>query len=81
MPANNNYRRQNSQRFDSEARVPDVAGRMAPRAVDMEEAVLGALMLERAAFPQVCEIITPESFYEPANRKVYEAIQTLGLQQ
>lgn len=81
MPANNNYRRQNSQRFDSEARVPDVAGRMAPRAVDMEEAVLGALMLERDAFPQVCEIISPESFYEPANRKVYEAIQTLGLQQ
>ena len=53
-------------------------GRIAPRDNDLEEAVLGALMLEKDAYSIVCDILKPDSFYEPANGKVYEAIQTLG---
>ena len=53
-------------------------GRIAPRDVELEEAVLGALMLEKDAYSFVCDILKPDSFYEPANSKVYEAIQTLG---
>ncbi|MDE6135632.1 MAG: replicative DNA helicase, partial [Muribaculaceae bacterium] len=60
---------------------PEVAGRMVPRALEMEAAVLGALMLEKDAFTAVCDLLKPESFYEPKHRMVYEAIQSLGVAQ
>jgi replicative DNA helicase len=59
----------------------DAAGRIAPRDKDLEEAVLGALMLEKDAYTTVCDLLKPESFYEPNNRLVYEAVQTLGAAQ
>lgn len=70
-----------SGRFDSGQNIPEVAGRLVPRATDMEAAVLGALMLEKDAFTSVCEILKPESFYEPRHRTVYEAILALGIAQ
>lgn len=59
----------------------DYGGRQLPRDTDLEAAVLGALMLEKDAYTSVCDILKAESFYEPAHRKVYEAIQTLGASQ
>ncbi|MBO4995879.1 MAG: replicative DNA helicase [Muribaculaceae bacterium] len=59
----------------------DFGGRQQPRDTDLEEAVLGALMLEKDAYTTVCDILKPECFYEPANRKIYEAIQHLGASQ
>ena len=53
----------------------DAGGRMQPRDKDLEEAVLGALMLEKDAYTKVCDILKPDSFYEPANQLIYEAIQ------
>ena len=58
--------------------VFDHGGRIPPRDNDLEEAVLGALMLEKDAYTVVCDILKPESFYEPANQKIYAAIQSLG---
>ncbi|MDE5554795.1 MAG: replicative DNA helicase, partial [Muribaculaceae bacterium] len=65
------------------ATVPatDALGRLSPRDTDVEAAVLGALMIEKDAYTIVCDILKPESFYEPAHQKVYEAIQTLGASQ
>ena len=59
----------------------DTLGRIPPRDKDLEEAVLGALMLERDAYTTVCDILKPDSFYEPANQKIYQAIQSLGAAQ
>lgn len=59
----------------------DFGGRQQPRDKDLEEAVLGALMLEKDAYTAVCDILKPDSFYEPANKKIYEAIVTLGASQ
>lgn len=59
----------------------DFGGRQLPQDKDLEEAVLGALMLEKDAYTVVCDLLKAESFYEPANRKIYEAIQTLGAAQ
>jgi replicative DNA helicase len=59
----------------------DPNGRIPPHDKDIEEAVLGALMLEKDAYPTVCDIIAPETFYEPVNQKIYTAIQTLGASQ
>lgn len=59
----------------------DALGRLAPRDIEVEAAVLGALMIEKDAYIVVCDILKPESFYEPNHQKVYEAIQTLGASQ
>jgi len=73
--------------YDNSTRKPvhkpavDSVGRVQPRDTDIEQAVLGALMLEKDAYVTVCDILKPESFYEPAHVKIYEAIQTLGARQ
>lgn len=61
--------------------VTDGAGKLQPQALDLEEAVLGALMLEKDAYSVVCDILTPESFYEPRYQKIYNAIAKLGFNQ
>ena len=61
--------------------IYDFGGRKPPRDTELEEAVLGALMLEKDAYTAVCDILKPDSFYEPANKKIYEAIQNLGASQ
>ncbi len=60
--------------------VPDM-GRLQPQARELEEAVLGALMLEKDAFSVVCEILKPESFYEKAHELIYSAIVDLATSQ
>lgn len=61
--------------------IAEIAGRKVPRDRELEEAVLGALMLEKDAYTIVCDLLKPESFYEPENQLIYEAIQTLGAMQ
>ena len=56
-------------------------GKLQPQDKEIEEAVLGALMLEKDAYSLVCDILKPESFYDPSNQKIYDAISELGMQQ
>ncbi|HPB01553.1 MAG TPA: replicative DNA helicase [Bacteroidales bacterium] len=52
-------------------------GRVPPQAVELEEVILGALMLEQNALNTVIDIIQPDSFYKEAHRYIFEAIQSL----
>lgn len=52
-------------------------GKLPPQAVDLEESVLGALMLEKEAVNEVIDVLQPESFYKEAHQKIYEAIKDL----
>ncbi len=52
-------------------------GKLPPQAIDLEEAVLGALMLEKDALTTVIEILQVESFYREPHQKIYEAILML----
>lgn len=52
-------------------------GRVMPQAVDLEEAVLGALMLEKNALTLVIDILRPVVFYKEAHIIIYEAIRNL----
>jgi replicative DNA helicase len=52
-------------------------GKMPPQAIDLEEAVLGALMLEKEALSQVIDILKPEAFYVEKNQHVFRAVQRL----
>lgn len=60
--------------------IPDM-GRLQPQARELEEAVLGALMLEKDAYSIVSEILKPECFYEKAHEKIYSAIVDLAISQ
>lgn len=55
-----------------------VYGKVPPQARDLEEAVLGAIMLEKNAFDAVIEILKPECFYTNANQYIFRAIQSLA---
>lgn len=52
-------------------------GKLPPQALDLEEAVLGALMLEKDALSTVIDILKPEVFYKDAHQKIFQAIQAL----
>ena len=52
-------------------------GKLPPQAVDLEEAVLGALMLEKDALSTVIDILKPEVFYKDSHQKIFEAIHNL----
>ncbi len=52
-------------------------GRVPPQAADLEEAVLGAMMLEQNALTNVIDILKPEVFYREAHQKIFAAIHDL----
>ena len=64
----------------SKAQFTDDA-KIQPQDKEIEDAVLGALMLERDAYAIVCDLLRPESFYDPGNQKIYVAINKLGVMQ
>src|SRR5678816_3702451 len=55
-----------------------VYGKVPPQAKDLEEAVLGAIMLEKTAFDTVVEILKPECFYVDAHQRIFRAMQSLA---
>jgi replicative DNA helicase len=55
-----------------------VYGKVPPQAKDLEEAVLGAIMLEKGAFDSVVEILKPECFYVESHQRIYKAMQSLA---
>jgi replicative DNA helicase len=53
-------------------------GKVPPQARELEEAVLGAIMLEKAAFDTVIEILKPECFYIESHQRIFRAMQNLA---
>jgi replicative DNA helicase len=52
-------------------------GKVPPQAVDLEEAVLGAMMLEKDAVGAVIDILSSRVFYKDAHQKIFAAIHSL----
>jgi len=48
-----------------------------PQVIEMEEAVLGAMLIENSALEAVIDILRPEYFYKPAHQEIYRAILEL----
>src|SRR6476659_6506199 len=55
-----------------------IYGKVPPQAKDLEEAVLGAIMLEKGAFDAVIEILKPECFYVDAHQRIFRAMTSLA---
>ena len=49
-------------------------GRVPPQAVEVEEAVLGAMLIEREAATIALQLLRPEDFYKPANKHIFETL-------
>jgi replicative DNA helicase len=54
--------------------ISGALGKLQPQALELEEAVLGALMIEKDALNLVIDILRPESFYKIAHQEIYQAI-------
>jgi replicative DNA helicase len=52
-------------------------GKLPPQALDLEEAVLGALMLEKNAPEKVLDILKEDTFYSDSNKLIFKAIAEL----
>lgn len=53
-------------------------GKLPPQAPELEEAVLGALMIEKDAYGTVADLLRPEVFYNDKHRLIFEAIRALA---
>ena len=71
----------NSRHKPQVSKVEDSLGRIQPQELEFEKSVLGALLLEKDAYSLISDILTPESFYDPRNQKVYSAISKLHVAQ
>jgi replicative DNA helicase len=46
--------------------------RLAPQNIEAEQALLGAILVNNEAFYRVSDFLSPEHFYEPVHREIYE---------
>ena len=68
---------QNSNRYQNNNVQPSIGDDAPPQALDMEQAILGAEMIDKNAYPTVGETVPPESFYDPRHQIIQSAIKTL----
>src|SRR5690625_7850807 len=50
------------------------SGRVPPQAVDVEESVLGAMLIEREAATIALQLLQPDDFYKPAHKHIFETL-------
>ena len=82
MPNDNNQQSRNYRRKPQhESEIVSEFGKLQPQDLQIEEAVLGALMLERDAYSEVSDLLKPESFYDMSNQMIYAAIMALAAKQ
>ena len=54
--------------------VPLQKGKIPPQAIELEEVVLGAMMIDKKGVDTVIDILSPEAFYKQAHQHIFEAI-------
>ncbi len=67
----------NKEAYDA---LTDGGAHIPPQALDLEEAVLGALMLEKESVIAVQEFVEPEAFYKETHQIIYRAIVELSME-
>ena len=72
----NNPARRQFRRVEEDSNIM-AYGRVQPQAIQLEEAVLGAIMIDKDALAVVINILKPESFYKPQHALIYRAMLTL----
>ena len=52
-------------------------GKIPPQAIDLEEVVLGAMMIDKKGVDEVIDILNPDVFYKEGHQHIFDAILTL----
>ncbi|NJM79934.1 MAG: hypothetical protein HC854_10505 [Flavobacterium sp.] len=52
-------------------------GKLPPQAIDLEEAVLGAMMIDKKGVDEVIDILQPDAFYKESHKYIFETIVEL----
>ncbi|MBQ8270429.1 MAG: replicative DNA helicase [Bacteroidaceae bacterium] len=76
---NTNTPKRNTRSRQQSAPVLSEYGHVQPQALELEEAVLGALMIDSDAIGRLGDILKPESFYDKRNQLLFKAIQEMDL--
>jgi replicative DNA helicase len=72
------YKKQNKNTNNSAQNFAEIEmGKLPPQALELEEAVLGALMLEKEALTKVIDILREDAFYKDSHKKIFAAIKVL----
>ncbi len=79
MDENNTQRRKARRQAEGSAPLMNQFGNLQPQALELEEAVLGALMVDSDAIGRLGSILKPDSFYDKRNRLLFGAIQEMDL--
>ena len=67
-----NQQANTANRSNMPQRLSDMGlGKLPPQALDLEEALLGALMLEKEPLANVIELLKPDTFYKEAHQKIF----------
>jgi replicative DNA helicase len=70
-------RRPTTRKKEQDTVIADM-GRLQPQATELEQAVIGACLVETEAFGRISDLLRPEAFYEKRNREIFTAIQSLA---
>ena len=66
-----------TKRLISATSTQKIDGKLQPQAIELEEVVLGALMIDNESLSDTIDSLQPEYFYKPDNQKIFEAIINL----
>ena len=72
-----NVRNVNPIKVDKTTIINLEKGKLPPQALDLEEAVLGAMMIDKKGVDEVIDILQPDAFYKDAHKYIFEAIVQL----
>ena len=78
MPGQRNQYRQGQGR-NGQLSLDFSYAQVQPQALEVEKAVLGALMIDKDAYLVISELLRPESFYEPRHQKIFDAVRQLSM--
>ncbi|MEX0773378.1 MAG: replicative DNA helicase [Balneolales bacterium] len=68
--SNDNNKKDQNEMLESQGRIP-------PQALEIEESVLGGMLIEQEAASVALELLKPDDFYKPSHRHIFEVISSL----
>ncbi|MNQ52700.1 Replicative DNA helicase [compost metagenome] len=72
-----NFKNINPVKVDKTTIINLEKGKLPPQVLDLEEAVLGAMMIDKKGVDDVIDILQPDAFYKDAHKFIFEAIVQL----
>jgi replicative DNA helicase len=72
-----NFKNINPIKVDKTTIISLEKGKLQPQVLDLEEAVLGAMMIDKKGVDDVIDILQPDAFYKEGHKHIFEAIVQL----